>query len=232
MTSLRDVRALFRKKTRERESSLLRIFFSDPTRTGRGPAIFIDRDGVINCRRPGDYVLNWSQFVFVPGIRSALRQLSSLGLPIIIASNQAAVGKGLLAADRLQEITAQLHQILHADGTILTAAYYCPHKPSDDCVCRKPKPELLYKAAHDFNLDLGRSIFIGDSDTDVQAAQAAGCKPILFGSGHAASSGSSAWAVGLPTARAANEVFDIAANCLYKGDRSGSGDRGTRPAGL
>jgi D-glycero-D-manno-heptose 1,7-bisphosphate phosphatase len=161
---------------------VLRILYAEPSKTVKGPAVFIDRDGVINCRRPGDYVLDWSQFIFMPGIREALRQLSSLGLPMIIISNQAAVGKGLLDPAGLEEITNKMHQVLAGDGTFLAAAYYCTHRPDENCVCRKPKPALLFDAAADFNIDLSRSIFIGDSETDVQAAQAAGCASVWFGS--------------------------------------------------
>jgi D-glycero-D-manno-heptose 1,7-bisphosphate phosphatase len=166
----------------ESNPNLLRILFSKPNGTAKSPAIFIDRDGVINCRRPGDYVLDWSQFVFVPGIRDTLKQLASLGLPMIVISNQAAVGKGLLDPAGLEEITAKMNQALLEDGTSLAAAYYCTHKADENCLCRKPKPALLQAAAGDFNTDLSRSVFIGDSATDVQAAQAAGCAPIFFGS--------------------------------------------------
>jgi D-glycero-D-manno-heptose 1,7-bisphosphate phosphatase len=210
---------------------LLPIVFSNDKKDVRGPALFIDRDGVINCRRPGGYVLDWAQFVFVPGIREALRQLSTLGLPMIIISNQAAVGKGLLRRDVLEKITAQLQQTLLADGTVLAAAYYCPHRRDEDCVCRKPKPGLLYKAAGDWNVDLSRSIFIGDSDTDVQAAQAVGCKPVLFGAGLCASSNSLGWATDLPTARSATELFDVVVKCLQAGERTASHDRAGHPSG-
>jgi histidinol-phosphate phosphatase family protein len=161
---------------------LLRILFREINSATKGPAIFIDRDGVINCRRPGDYVLDWSQFEFMPGIREALKQLSSLGLPMIIISNQAAVGKGLLDYAGLEEITARMNEALLADGTTLAAAYYCTHKIEDYCPCRKPKPALLFRAAADFNIGLSRSIFIGDADTDAQAARAAGCASVLFDS--------------------------------------------------
>jgi D-glycero-D-manno-heptose 1,7-bisphosphate phosphatase len=166
----------------EPDSKLLRILFREINDATKGPAIFIDRDGVINCRRPGDYVLDWSQFVFMPGIREALQQLSTLRLPLIIISNQAAVGKGLLDSAGVEEITARMNEALLADGTSLSAAYYCTHRIEDHCACRKPKPALLFSAAADFNIDLSRSIFIGDSDTDVQAARAAGCASVLFGS--------------------------------------------------
>jgi D-glycero-D-manno-heptose 1,7-bisphosphate phosphatase len=161
---------------------VLRILYADANKNVRGRAIFVDRDGVINCRRPGDYVLDWSQFIFIPGIRDALKQLSSLGLPMIIISNQAAVGKGLLDPTGLEEITNKMHQVLAEDGTFLAAAYYCTHRPDENCPCRKPKPALLLSAAADFKIELSRSIFIGDSETDVEAAQAAGCASVLFGS--------------------------------------------------
>jgi D-glycero-D-manno-heptose 1,7-bisphosphate phosphatase len=196
---------------------VLRYFFSNGKANARGPAIFIDRDGVINCRRPGDYVLEFSQFVFVPGIRAALKELTSFRLPMIIISNQAAVGKRLLEPAGLEEITARMREALLQDGTALTAAYYCPHKTDENCVCRKPKPELLYKAASDFNIDLSRSVFIGDSETDVQAARAAGCAPILFGTGLRERSDSGEWMTDLPVALMARDLFDVVAKSLQAG---------------
>src|SRR5271170_3976137 len=172
---------------------MLRILFTEPEAAVAGPAIFIDRDGVINLLRPDDYVLDWSQFIFVPGIRAALKQLAALGLPMIVISNQAAVGKGLLDSARLAEITTRMQQALLSDGTPLAAAYYCIHRADEKCPCRKPKPGLLEQAAADFRIDLGRSIFIGDSASDVQAAQAVGCKPVLFGAGLKAASSPPEW---------------------------------------
>lgn len=193
---------------------MLRILFREIDRAVKGPAIFIDRDGVINCRRHGDYVLDWSQFIFMPGIRKALKQLSSLGLPMIIISNQAAIGKGLLDLVGLQEITAQMERTLAADGTFLAAVYYCTHRTDENCICRKPKPELLYRAADDFNIDLSRSIFIGDSETDVQAARAAGCRPVLLDSDGDAGPGSSQWKMDLAIALTPHALFQVAAKCL------------------
>ena len=190
---------------------MLRILFSELKRTAKGPAIFLDRDGVINCRRPGDYVLDWSQFVFLPGIRTALKQMASLGLPMIVISNQAAVGKGLLDPATLHEITAKMRKILFADGTPIAAAYYCIHKADENCLCRKPKPALLQIAAEDFNIDLSRSIFIADSDTDVQAARAARCVPVLFGSDLGPQPASTTH---LFTARRASDLYALVAKYL------------------
>jgi histidinol-phosphate phosphatase family protein len=194
---------------------MLRIIFSAGKPDLRGPAIFIDRDGVINCRRPGDYVLHWSQFLFVPGIQAALRQLATLGLPMIVISNQAAVGKGLLDASVLQEITAQMHQTLLGDGVSFAAAYYCPHRADENCDCRKPKPGMLHRSAEDLNIDLGRSIFVGDSMTDMQAGQEAGCQPIAFGPSLCELPDSSPLRGSFPIARAAEDLFDVAVKCLH-----------------
>jgi D-glycero-D-manno-heptose 1,7-bisphosphate phosphatase len=203
---------------------LLRIVFWEEGRPAKGPAIFIDRDGVINCRRPGDYVLDWSQFIFMPGIRTALKQITSLGLPMIVISNQAAVGKGLLDLAVLEQITAQMHQSLVADGTLLTAVYYCTHRPDENCSCRKPKPELLCRAADDYNIDLSRSLFIGDSETDVQAAEGAGCMPVLFGSGLCDSPKSTGRMASLPVASTAGELFEVVVKSLQILERPSASD--------
>jgi D-glycero-D-manno-heptose 1,7-bisphosphate phosphatase len=193
--------------------------------TGRvgvaSPAIFIDRDGVINLRRPDDYVLEWSQFVFTPGIRKALKDLSTLRLPMAVISNQAAVGKGLLKPSELEAITSRMHEILLADGTTIAAYYYCIHKSDDHCDCRKPRPGLLLDSASDLNIDLSRSIFVGDSESDVQAARSAGCEPILFDCGGARLlNPTNGTPEGVAVACTAEELYPVALNCLAaRGDK-------------
>ena len=210
---------------------MLRILFAELNRTVSGPAIFIDRDGVINRKRVGDYVLDWSQFVFMPGMRMALSQLASLGLPLIVISNQAAVGKRLLDLEGLREITVQMHEALVAGGTFLAAAYYCTHRVDENCICRKPKPGLLYRAADDFNIEVSRSIFIGDSETDVQAAQAVGCIPVLFGSDLCGPSDLSGWITGLPCARTARELREVVVKCLHAIETPAANDHAGRRSG-
>jgi D-glycero-D-manno-heptose 1,7-bisphosphate phosphatase len=162
---------------------LFRVIFAQPVADPERAAIFLDRDGVINVRRPDDYVLHPSQFVFVPGIREAMKRLATLQLPMILVSNQAAVGKGLLNLGGLELITMRMQQALTEDGCPLTAAYYCTHRSDQDCFCRKPKPGLLREAGKELNIALDQSVFIGDSETDAAAGFAAGCRPILLGRG-------------------------------------------------
>jgi D-glycero-D-manno-heptose 1,7-bisphosphate phosphatase len=191
------------------------------TESPSASAIFIDRDGVINCHRPNDYVLDWSQFVFVEGIREALRDLSSLQLPMILISNQSAVGRGLLEQSGLEEITHRMWTSLQQDGVALNAAYFCLHRPDELCACRKPQPELLKQAASDFAVDLTRSVFIGDSDADVKAAQAVGCHPVLFGSGLTAVSLSREWTKEIPVARTAADLFRVTLESLQQAKPAG-----------
>jgi D-glycero-D-manno-heptose 1,7-bisphosphate phosphatase len=178
------------------------------------PGIFVDRDGVINRRRADDYVLNWSQFEFLPGIRAALGQLASLQLPMIIISNQSAVGRGYLETEDLEYLTKKMCDTLSQDGAHISAVYYCTHRPDQHCSCRKPQPQLLLEAAVDYQLDLARSVFIGDSDADVQAAESAGCQPVLFGPGLTTCSDSADWISGVPVALKAQDLYPLVAPML------------------
>ena len=180
-----------------------------------GPAIFLDRDGVINKRIPDDYILNWSQFEFMPGIREALRQISQLGLPMVVVSNQSAIGRGILTRRALDDITARLTRTLFNDGVTISAYYYCTHRPDENCPCRKPQPLLLYEAAAELNLNLRTSIFIGDSESDVEAARLAGCTPVLFGPGLNSISSSRDWMEGVPAATTSYELFAVVVRCLH-----------------
>jgi len=133
-----------------------------------------------------------------------------------------------LQPDVLEGITAQIRQTILSEGTPLAAAYYCPHTHEENCDCRKSEPGLLYKVADDFNVDLSRSIFIGDSDTNVQAAQAVRCKPVLYGSGLSDSSRLSGWSKDLPTALTATNLFDVVVKCQQTTELSALDDHPIR----
>jgi D-glycero-D-manno-heptose 1,7-bisphosphate phosphatase len=152
-----------------------------------GSAIFVDRDGVINEQITGTYVTNWSEFRFLPGVAEAFAEISRLSFPIIVISNQAGVGKGMIDVAELSAMTRQFVTLLGDAGARIDAVYYCPHTPEQACGCRKPKPGLLHRAASDWSVDLTRSVFIGDSAKDREAANAAGCRSILVDGGVALS---------------------------------------------
>ena len=137
------------------------------------PAIFLDRDGVIVENRD-EYVLSWDDVVFIPSALEALNKLAASDFAVVVVTNQAAVGRGLMSRADAQVINTHIQSEVFRAGGRLDAVYMCPHHPDEDCVCRKPKPGLLFRAADDLGLDLSQSWMIGDALTDLQAGQAAG----------------------------------------------------------
>jgi len=143
------------------------------------PAIFLDRDGVLIENRP-DYVRDWSQVKIIPEAIHALSLATAKNYKIIIITNQSAVGRGLLLQANAEEINHRLVNLIHHHGGQVDGVYMCPHKPDDDCFCRKPRPGLLLQAARELSLDLQRSWMIGDAWSDVQAGQRAGVRHTIL----------------------------------------------------
>jgi len=148
-------------------------------------AIFLDRDGVICENRP-DHVKSWSEFQFLPAALPALRRLAQAPLAIIVITNQAIIRRGIVPASAVEEIHERMAWHVRRAGGRLDVIYYCPHRPDEGCSCRKPQPGLLLQAARDLGLELGRSYLIGDALTDIEAARAAGCQPLLVRTGRGA----------------------------------------------
>lgn len=136
------------------------------------PAIFLDRDGVLIENR-SDYVLDWSQVQIIPEAIRALSLTPAQSYKIVIVTNQSAVGRGLLLLEKAKDINRQLVDLIRDQGGQVDGVYMCPHKPDDECFCRKPRPGLLLQAAKELSLDLQRSWMIGDAWSDVQAGQRA-----------------------------------------------------------
>ena len=145
-------------------------------------AVFLDRDGVI-CRNRNDYVKNWDEFQFLPHSREAIARLTKAGLPVIVISNQSAINRGLTSADEVENIHRHMISEVKAWGGSIARVYYCPHKPDEHCICRKPQPGMLLQAALELGVNLDESFLIGDAVTDIQAAQAVGVKAYLVMTG-------------------------------------------------
>lgn len=145
------------------------------------PTVFLDRDGVVNRRIPGGYVTRWEEFVFLPEVIEALCKLRAAGLQLVIVSNQAGVGKGLLSCADLIQITLASLKELEAGGAPVDGAFFCLHAPSDGCACRKPNVGLLEEAARALRIDFGRSFLIGDSRSDMEVGERMGCTTIFVG---------------------------------------------------
>jgi len=144
--------------------------------------VFLDRDGVINHNRAG-YVTCWSEFRFLPGARGAIARLSRAGYRVIVITNQACVGKGLASLEGIDELHRRMVHAVGLAGGRIDAVLCCPHRSDDGCDCRKPAPGLFLRARDLYQVDLGQAVFVGDSATDVRAAEAAGMPAVLVLSG-------------------------------------------------
>jgi histidinol-phosphate phosphatase family protein len=142
------------------------------------PAVFIDRDGVIN-ENPPAYVKSWDEFHFLPGVIVAMKQLAECPWPIVIITNQSVVGRGIIELDELNHIHNCMVAEITAAGGRIDGIYVCPHHPDQVCECRKPAPGLLLKAAEEMSLDRAQSLLIGDSWSDVDAAIRSEVQPVL-----------------------------------------------------
>ena len=148
-------------------------------------AVFLDRDGVINKNRE-DYVKSWEEVEFLPGVFSALKELAGSRFLIFVVTNQSPIGRGLLSIVDLETLHHRMKTVIENHGGRIDGFYYCPHRPDENCICRKPAPGLLLKAADQHGLQLEESYFVGDARSDMEAAVNAGCKPVLVLSGRGA----------------------------------------------
>lgn len=151
----------------------------------RRAAVFLDRDGVINENNPS-YVRGWDAFHFIPGSIDAVRRLSDAGLLIVVVTNQAGIGRGVLPAEALDDIHTRMCEQIAAAGGEIARVSFCPHRPEEGCGCRKPLPGMLNEAAEDLMIDPAQSFMVGDHFTDIEAGRAAGCTSILVRTGRGA----------------------------------------------
>jgi D-glycero-D-manno-heptose 1,7-bisphosphate phosphatase len=115
---------------------------------------------------------------FLPGVCEGIRLLQDAGYLRIVVSNQRCVAKGLISTAELEALHARMRCNFEVAGAHIDAIYYCPHDYQPRCSCRKPQPGMLLEAARDHDIDLAASWMIGDSEQDVEAGQAAGCKTV------------------------------------------------------
>jgi len=152
-------------------------------------AIFLDRDGTIN--KYVGFLRDINDFELIEGVSDAIKQINQSGYLAIVVTNQPVIARGEVSWDELIEIHKKMETLLGKDGAYIDGMYICPHHPDKgfegerpeykfDCDCRKPKPGLLLQAAKDFNINLSQSYIIGDSERDVEAGKAAGCKESIM----------------------------------------------------
>lgn len=183
-------------------------------------AVFLDRDGVIIENR-SDYVREWSHVKLLPNVMKALSGFQHQGYKIVVVTNQSAIGRGLIALQAAQMINDRLVEIIKESGGWIDSVYMCPHKPEDQCACRKPLPGLLLQAARELSLDLGSSWMIGDAWSDVLAGQAAGVNgTVLVRSGRGSAQLLQTQPEGIQPFLVSDDLFDAFNTLAYRGKDS------------
>ncbi|MCU0814812.1 MAG: D-glycero-beta-D-manno-heptose 1,7-bisphosphate 7-phosphatase [Burkholderiaceae bacterium] len=147
--------------------------------------VILGRDGILNVYRE-DHVKEPHEWRTVPGALEAVARLNQDGWHVVVATNQAGIGRGMFDMASLNAVHAQMMKLLAAQGGRVDAVFFCPHAPEEHCDCRKPQPGMMHDIARRYGVDLRRVPMVGDTLRDLQAAQAAGCEPHLVLTGRAA----------------------------------------------
>ncbi|MCL5733612.1 MAG: HAD family hydrolase [Patescibacteria group bacterium] len=139
-------------------------------------AIFIDRDNTLI--KDEGYFHDPEAIEFIDGAIEALRALRKNGFLIFIITNQSGIGRGIFTKEELGDVHKEIIKLLKKEGVEIDAIYYCPHHPSDNCDCRKPKPYLVNQAIKNYDVDIKNSFFIGNDLKDMQTGRNAGVKTV------------------------------------------------------
>jgi len=150
------------------------------------PALFLDRDGVLNEDR--GYVSRWEDFRWIEGAREAVAAFNRAGWLVIVVTNQSGVGRGYYTEADMHRLHARMTEDLRAAGAHVDAFYFAPHHPEapqeiyrhPDHPDRKPNPGMILRALADFPIDAERAVLVGDKTSDLEAASRAGIRGLRF----------------------------------------------------
>lgn len=143
-------------------------------------AVFLDRDGVLNRER-GMHTWTLDDFEILPQVPRALKLLQDEGYLLVVITNQSGIGLGLYGHPEVAVLHGYLHSMLAEHGVHLSGIHYCPHHPSQGkCLCRKPGSSMFERAIALSNIDVTRSVMIGDRTRDMEAAAAVGVRGVLI----------------------------------------------------
>jgi len=146
--------------------------------------VMFDRDGTLIVEK--NYLSNPDEVELFPQTNSSLLALQKMGGQIAIVSNQSGVGRGYFSTSEMNAVNKRMEDDLSQAGILVSGIYCCPHAPEAGCACRKPRTQLLEKAAALSDLPLETSYMIGDKNSDIEAGKNAGAKTILVISGYGA----------------------------------------------
>jgi len=140
--------------------------------------VILDRDGTIN-HDSDQHIKSPAEWKPIKGSLEAIARLTQAGWRVVVATNQSGIGRGLFDMATLNAIHDTMHRAVHQAGGRIDAIFFCPHAGDANCDCRKPKPGMLLEIAKRMNVELEGVTVVGDSLRDLQAAAAAGARPVL-----------------------------------------------------
>ena len=140
--------------------------------------VILDRDGTIN-HDSDQYIKSPEEWKPIKGSMEAIARLTQAGYRIVVATNQSGIARGLFDMTTLNAIHNAMHRAAAQAGGRIDAIFFCPHAADSDCECRKPRPGMLLEIARRFNVPLEEAYMVGDAVRDMQAASAAGARPVL-----------------------------------------------------
>jgi len=149
------------------------------------PAVFLDRDGVLN-QESDEFIKTPEELKVLQGAPEAVKRLNDAGFVTVVITNQSGVGRGIFSEETLRAMHAKLLAEVESAGGRIQSFYYCPHLPEDGCDCRKPAPGMLRRAAEEHGIDFDRSYFVGDRPEDIACGASVGAKTILVLTGKSA----------------------------------------------
>lgn len=149
------------------------------------PIVILDRDGVIN-QDSDNYISSVEEWTPIPGSIEAIARLSKAGFFIAVVTNQSGLGRGFFSEIDLANMHNFMEMLVENAGGQINALIYCPHLPSDNCICRKPRTGMLQQLELEFAISLKGAFYVGDSAKDIDAALAMACRPILVRTGKGA----------------------------------------------
>ena len=147
--------------------------------------VILDRDGTINFDSD-QYIKSPAEWRPIPGSLEAIARLSQAGYRIVVATNQSGIARGLFDTATLVAVHDKLQRAAALAGGRIDAFFFCPHAADSACECRKPNPGMLLEIARRFNVSLAGVHMVGDARRDLEAAAAAGAKPVLVLTGKGA----------------------------------------------
>ncbi len=152
----------------------MRLFDADASWT-----LFLDRDGVINVRKMGGYILTVEEFIFLPEAAEAIAYFSGIFKHVFVVTNQQGIGKGLMTERNLSDIHAYMMESVEKKGGKISASYFAPELKNENSTMRKPNPGMAFKAKEEFpEIDFSKAIMVGDTDSDIKFGQNIGMKTV------------------------------------------------------